>query len=130
MFCTNCGKEISGGQYCEHCGAPNAISNEKMQSRPTAAPAYKPMKNPGVAALLAALPGFFGIAGLGHIYVEQLGKGIAILIGYLFIGSIMMADFLATGGGPVTLLLIFPSIAIFIWQIYDAHKAAVAFNGR
>lgn len=93
MFCTRCGKEMAGGQYCEHCGSPNAISNTQTRLAPG-----RPMKNPGVAALLAALPGFFGIAGLGHIYVEQLGKGIAILIGYLFIGSIMMADFLATGG--------------------------------
>ena len=165
-ICRNCGREIPDtAVFCPFCGARQpsepAISNVNPPQVPTqpVAPAATPTysqyavvqkeKDEGITAILALVGGFFGIWGLGHLYIGKVGRGIAILaLGLLLQGSIigffllpvmfagpMMAP--PPGPGPQTMVtLLMPAVIIwgiivfvcFIWQVFDAYKLAKQYN--
>ena len=132
-YCTDCGNQIEDEKYCPNCGKrvvasdSYASDNENRPYAMNAGHMQTSLKNPGVAALLAALFGFFGLGGIGHIYVEKIGKGVAILILLLFITILMYMDLFA-GGGILILLLSIPAFILWIWQIFDAHSLAKQYN--
>ena len=72
---------------------------------PTVSGATLNPKSPGLAAILS-----FFIAGLGQIYNGQLGKGIAMIFGCIF------------------LWFIFLGWIINIWSIIDAYQYAKKYN--
>jgi len=75
-------------------------------------------KNPGVAAVLALVLGFFCLWGIGHLYVGKINKGILLL----FLGIVMIF---------LSILFLFPffiGLIVWIWQTYDAHRLAKEFN--
>jgi len=104
-------------------------------------------KNTGLKAILALILGIFGLWGVGHIYVGRITRGIVLLLvgiilewvigalvffgvlfgglyGYLYGGPVGQLSGLI-GGAVIWAIVIF---AIFIWQIYDAHKLAKQYN--
>jgi TM2 domain-containing membrane protein YozV len=108
-----------------------------------------PQKDAGIAALLALIPGFFLIMGLGHIYVGRLAKGIGILIlGILLIPLLLLffvplafgIAFLGSAPGPgsvltgfatliiVVLVFLASYLGLLIWQTIDAYNLANLYN--
>ncbi len=121
MFCPKCGKDSAlGAKFCESCGTsmPSDQTNQAPPAygpQPYGQPMYAPLplKNAGIAAVLAFL-----WAGLGHIYLGQIGKGIMYMVLYIVLWVI----------GIFTLFgLILPFI-FWIWQLYDAYKKANEYN--
>ena len=143
-FCRKCGKEISqDARFCPYCGA----DQQAPTPQPTAQVGLE-RKNTGLAAVLALIPGIFGLWGVGHIYVGKIGRGILLLIlgvlltwvARIFIlpfGVIVGVISGAPHGGPpgffggllaTILIWLLICLAIFIWQIYDAYKLAKYYN--
>jgi len=100
-------------------------------------------KNTGLAAVLALILGILGLWGVGHIYVGKIGRGLALLIlgiilewvfGFLiFFGAIFGGYYYGARGlvavsltGVVIWIIL--TLAIFIWQIYDAYRLAKYYN--
>lgn len=93
-----------------------------------------------IATVLAIVPGFFGIFGLGHISLGETKRGIALLvigIGLILIaypGYLSFQRLLETDQGTlnntsmiITIGLImaaFAALAVWVWQIFDARKIA------
>jgi TM2 domain-containing membrane protein YozV len=90
-------------------------------------------KNPGIAALLAAILGIWGLMGIGHIYVGKIAKGVVFLIvGIILAGLVWVSfalGFLTLGFGFI-FTLIFAVILVILWiyQIVDAYNLAKMFN--
>lgn len=126
-YCNKCGKEIGNQNFCPNCGASNIDAGANRtygQGYDNRYPPNQPynsgyaMKNPGTAAILAALLGFIGITGIGHIYVEKVKKGVTILIGFIVL---MILGF----------FLLFPwifALILWVWQIFDAYNLAKEYN--
>jgi TM2 domain-containing membrane protein YozV len=136
MYCPSCGKDSApGAKFCENCGTilpteQNAQNpNQQYAQAPPpgagqpygAPPAYGqpaypavPLKNAGIAAVLAFL-----IAGLGHIYLGLVTKGI------LYIVLTIVLWILAVFTLGITLIIY---VIFWIWQIYDAYKLANQYN--
>jgi TM2 domain-containing membrane protein YozV len=72
-----------------------------------------PLKNAGLAAVLAFL-----WAGLGHIYLGMITKGILYMILYVVFLVI----------GVLTIIGLIIPLVFWIWQIYDAYKLANQYN--
>jgi len=84
MFCTNCGYEIKGkNKTCPKCGNILSIA-------PTSAKKYRVSSLSTTKALILALFGFLGFAGLHRIYVGRTVTGIlfALTFGGCLIGTI------------------------------------------
>jgi len=138
-FCDQCGKAVpADAAFCPSCGRKRQVSikSPPPQSIQTASPAVPVIavtesKNPGVAALLAFLVGI-GFMGVGHIYVGKIGRGIVLLIvGLVLRGLVALAliwGFFAGLGAFVLLGLV--SLALWVWQTYDAYKLAKQFNAH
>jgi TM2 domain-containing membrane protein YozV len=71
-------------------------------------------KSSGVAALLSFL-----FVGAGQIYVgDDMGRAVGLLVG----GFVLFVI------GWVTLILLIPALGLWIWNIFDAHNRAKAWN--
>jgi TM2 domain-containing membrane protein YozV len=84
------------------------------------------------AILLAAVVGVF-LMGFGHFYMTRFKRGILVLILGIVTGIIF---FVAVFGGffseSFTIAAAFGSmrLALWMWQIYDAHKLANVYNEK
>lgn len=83
--------------------------------------------------MLAAVPGIFGLMGIGHIYVGKIGKGIALLIlgillSILVYGSLVVAALTFGLGLIFTLGFALLLFILWIYQIVDAYNLAKRFN--
>ena len=106
---------------------------------PPVYPVSAPQKSPGIALILGLLLGWFGLWGIGQIYVGKIGRGIVLLI----IGLILMpalifltivgsfltfdADVITAGLILIPILLVIAFI-LFIWQAIDAYMLANRYN--
>jgi len=106
-FCSSCGNSVgASAAVCLNCGAA-------VQGRSIAA-AGSSAKSAGVAALLSFL-----FVGAGQIYVgDDMGRAIGLLVGGFMLFII----------GWFTLILLLPAFGLWIWNIFDAHKRAQAWN--
>jgi hypothetical protein len=91
-----------------------------------------------IATILAVVPGFIGIFGIGHIYLGAVRRGIGILaigIGLVLIFypgyvSLQYASASMDTFGTTTIVVIslvmagFAAVGLWIWQILDARKIA------
>ncbi|MGQ4834184.1 MAG: zinc-ribbon domain-containing protein [Candidatus Asgardarchaeia archaeon] len=165
MICKNCGRIIPDGSlYCPFCGAKQDITTQQAPSVPPVNPPptipaqpYYPQtvtykeKDEGITAILALVGGFFGIWGIGHLYVGDVKKGILLLIlglviqffplGYLMLFLVSPIT-VSPGPGPSSTihqtmfsvsffgLMVWGIIAfaIFIWQVIDAYNTAKRYN--
>jgi hypothetical protein len=92
-----------------------------------------------IAAILALGPGFFGLMGLGHIYVRSLAKGLMLLVvgtvlalftWVLVLGLLLSPtsfaesdlDTAAFTGAALLFGAIF--FSLWLWQAYDAYSIA------
>lgn len=121
MYCPNCGKIIpDGGRYCPDCGFDVSAGSPVSRSEGSGytntnlnAAMMMNKKSEGLTLLLSFL-----ITGLGHIYVGQTSKGVALLV----------AAILCWGLG---LLFLFPFVIVFIlwiYGMYDSYKLAQEYN--
>ena len=132
-YCTNCGNDNTDERFCSVCGTKSSsgfqddIPQNQYQNRRYNSNLQVPLKNPGMAALLATLIGLLGFSGIGHIYIGKVGKGVAILLVVLILEIIWYMDFFF-GGGFYVLILAIPITILWIWQIFDAHHLAKEYN--
>ena len=133
-FCPNCGKEVRpDAAFCASCGY-----NLKPAATPSTPPAAKPSmplehKSPGVAAVLALVLGFFGLMGVGHIYVGRLARGIVLLIVGIILAALtfgsLFLGFVTLGLGWVgTIIFGIILLILWIWHTFDAYSLAKQFN--
>ena len=101
--CESCGAErVEGSTFCNVCGHP-----------------FGRDADPTTAKLLAVLPGFLYIYGLGHIYLRRYLKG-----GLLLAISVLNILLIALMGEQEMIrwgILLF-DLAIFIWQTSDVYR--------
>ncbi len=135
MFCPNCGKDSApGAKFCESCGTvlpagqqATPMDQQYAQAPPPyqAAPQYQgappygqpmyapmPLKNAGLAAILALI-----IPGAGHIYLGRIGEGLMYLIVCIVLGVLFFL--------LVTIVVL---LILWVWQIYDAYNKANQYN--
>jgi hypothetical protein len=140
-LCPKCGKEFQTEvTFCPSCG-------HNLKQAPPAKPTLPlEQKNTGVAAVLASVFGFFGLMGIGHIYVGRIGRGIILLIAGIILHALTWGSFiiglvsLGLIGAIIPLkypfelgfigAIIFAIIlfVLWIWQTYDAYNLAKIFN--
>ncbi len=153
MYCSRCGGPLpEGAKFCPHCQAPVGNPAGGPVAAPTSGQPYGPVypmhsqKDLGVTAILALIPGFFGIMGIGHLYVGKVARGIiTLIVGLvlipLFFLSFLFIPMMALGGprtvgiGIVTFfILIIIGIAawigLLIWQTFDSYNLAKEYNRR
>jgi hypothetical protein len=134
-FCPNCGREVRPeAAFCPSCGY-NLKSAALVP--PPAASAAKPStplkhKSPGIAAVLALVPGLFGLMGIGHIYVGRVKRGISLLVvgiilAALSYGSILLG-LVAYELGVAAIVFGIILLILWIWQILNAYSLAKQFN--
>ena len=137
-FCSNCGNPLASKYSpCTKCGHTKTVFIPQVnQGNPNAppAPGLGPIgyKSEGTALVLAILLGLIMLNGIGHLYAGKIGKGVAILLGSIVLGSIGLVliavvaiiPFLI----PVGIVLLIVYFVIFIWQIIDARKLCVEYN--
>lgn len=135
-FCTKCGQsnQQQGARFCNSCGAAmfgataarsvsapkqTVVSARRAEAattvpRPQVIVVQGGIKSSGLAAVLS-----FFWCGLGHIYVGQIGTGIALMLGYpvmLFFGFMLtLGGAMSQTGGLFMLGLIFLLIALAMW---------------
>jgi TM2 domain-containing membrane protein YozV len=125
-FCPRCGKEVRDEDaFCPSCGY-----NLKSAAKPSIPLEHK---SPGIAAVLALVLGFFGLMGVGQIYVGRLARGIVLLIVGIILAVLTYGSFLlgfVTFGLGWVGALVFGVILLilWIWQTFDAYGLAKKFN--
>ncbi len=103
-FCSNCGKKIDRkAEICPKCGVRVAEPRERK---------HRETKSAGLAAVLS-----FFISGLGQIYNGQIGKGIGMIVLYIFFWILVFVII----GIPLLLIL-------WIYGMYDAYNTAKKIN--
>ncbi|WP_456469306.1 hypothetical protein [Archaeoglobus sp.] len=90
-------------------------------------------KNPGTAAVLALVFGFFGLWGIGHVYVGRIARGIGLLLLGLLLGMLVVISLFGIFSEPALGSLFLgitatASIVGWIWQTYDAYNLAKYYN--
>lgn len=95
-------------------GVVRAASAPTVLPRPQVIVVQSGIKSSGLAAVLS-----FFWCGLGHVYLGQIGTGIALMLGYpvmLFFGSVLaFGGALFQTGGTFLLGLIFLLMALVMW---------------
>jgi hypothetical protein len=139
LFCPRCGGESRDGyEFCMHCGfnfkegrAPE-YPYPPYQPRPGMYPILD-RKDPGIAVILALLPGLIGIMGIGHIYVGKMVTGFLLLVTGLFLyslaGASILIGFFTMGAGFIlTVVIVLVILLVLIVQTLDANKLAKNYN--
>ncbi len=108
-ICSKCGEEVSEGElFCRHCGAPVAA----------AATPLKVSSNSSLALLLAFVPGFFSIYGLGHLVLKEWIRASM----FLSMTALYWYMRMSYNNSWVLMLL---SIGLFIYQTVDIFRLIV-----
>lgn len=133
QFCSQCGQQLqAGARFCASCGA----SADPRMVGPTRAPSIPApgSKSVGTAVALSLILPFLGFSGIGHLYLERVGRGLTILFldwaitiaafTFLFAGLIFYAFLLLSA------IFFLAAFVIYIWQIVDAGNLANEWNRR
>lgn len=121
---------------------PVGYSNAPLNQAP-AYSSYGPVQNPGYAAqpqrdptlaLLLELIGYAGVLGIGHMYAGRTGRGVALLLGWIFYGAIAAVFFVTLVGAPLAclMLLLWPVVPIIsgFWIKNDLDKERAVYGYR
>ncbi len=107
MFCVNCGAEIEEShEFCPKCG------NKKNESKPKFERPIEWKSVPLTIVLSIVL------SGIGHIYIEQIKKGIIFIAVGFTLGVLMWIE----------LLLLIAFVPFYAWVIYDSYKQVKLYN--
>jgi hypothetical protein len=113
MFVATAARSVSAPKQTV-VGAPRRPEALSVVPRPQVVVVQGGIKSSGLAAVLS-----FFWCGLGHIYVGQIGTGLALMLGYpvmLFFGFMCtLGGALSQTGGTFLLGLIFLLIALAMW---------------
>jgi hypothetical protein len=136
MYCRKCGKELDGNIiYCGSCGA--SIDGRNVNVTPDRTAYYMPYaeKSVGIALIL----GFF-YAGLGHLYIEKLVRGLCIMmVNLVLVAALMTVLLLALSDDYLTsdeaigflffvALLGIPAFIIWLWNLFDVNNLTKKYN--
>ncbi len=103
--CPRCGAEIHEGEmFCRHCGSPLDVASPIGYDNNTI-----------VAVLLALIPGFFSIYGLGHLVLKEWIRG------GMFLAMTAIYWYMRSASGN-SILLLFLSVGLFIYQALDIAR--------
>ncbi|MDD1767829.1 MAG: zinc-ribbon domain-containing protein [Methanomassiliicoccales archaeon] len=133
-FCDQCGSSLTGPSMARKVRA-DSLSPKRLQ----APPPRVSHSDPRIAAILALGPGFFGLMGLGHIYLNRLAKGLVILAVGVVLGVLTWIPIIGLlllspsdmgpgtdGEALVSAVGLFGSVffLLWLWQTYDAYAIA------
>lgn len=135
-FCPNCGREVvEDARFCANCGYDLSRGVPRASAGPSPPPPLQPQqtgygfqvygKDPTIAILLALIAGFFGLFGIGHIYVGQTMKGIMLLVVGIVLAVLVFVGTIYIFCGIPFLIIGF---VLWIYQALDAHKLAIQYN--
>ena len=107
MFCIKCGDEIDEShEFCPKCGHKKNDTKPKFE-RPVE------WKSVPLTIVLSLV-----LSGLGHLYIEQIKKGVI----YVAIGFTLAVL------SWIDLLILIPLIPFYAWVIYDSYKQVKLYN--
>ena len=108
--CHSCGSPVKPHEnFCRSCGAA------LMTSSPIIMP-LKLKKNAFLALILALIPGFFHVYGLGHLVLKQYLRGAMFL-------ALSVILFISTGYFKEhALILMMLDLGVFLFQMMDVMK--------
>ncbi len=117
--CPECGHPIApGDQFCGSCGAHLDHGATPVRMIP------RMKKNGNLAIMLALLPGFFNIFGLGHLVMKQYSRGL------MFLGISLVLWYLNGWSFTNTsLLLTVLDICVFFYQCMDLFRYVYTVGG-
>jgi len=143
MYCNHCEKDMPNDfKFCPVCGNPPSGVPQYSQPPPPPPPRYNTpppnppnyqnnpppyqglYKNEGTAILLAAILGFIGLCGVGHMYIGKIGRGIGFLIVVLILDSIGWATVWMLIGIPFLII----GLVIYVWHIFDVRNLCREYN--
>lgn len=114
----------------------NKTSDESQNKQQYTNSIVPPLKNPGIAVILALLIGVV-LMGMGQIYAGKVKDGICYLVlgliidgvGTIFLISCKMnVSNLDIEYAIIFLLVCIAGISVYIWQIYDAYIVTKEYN--
>jgi len=119
MYCKECGALLDDGQrFCDKCGREVTREGNKQIVY------VRSERNEGLAAVLSFL-----WAGVGQIYVNEIKRGLLIILAYslLLVAGIVLMIAVNVFVGLVLCAL---GVVLWIWNIFDAHDLAKKYNER
>lgn len=115
QVCHNCGQRLDGTEdFCPSCGTP-----------PIRAVPVRIGSKALAAILLAMIPGFFNIFGLGHILLKQYVRGGMFLI----MSGILWWIYPGYAAAP-SITIMFIKLGIFMYQLMDLYRVIYARGGN
>jgi len=115
-MCLNCGKELpKGSEFCPYCGTKAEKSHIPIAN--PVRPKFTYMDY--LAIVLAVIPGFFNIFGLGHIVQKQWSKAfmyICISAIILYIAPSMLVSVQAS------MLMLFFEFLVLMFSVMDVFR--------
>jgi len=115
MVCHKCGEPLTGNEsVCPKCSTP-LVKEIPEQVRKYAL----------WALLLALVPGFFNIFGLGHILMKQYGRGGMFLI----ISGVLWLIYPGYTLAP-SFFIMFIRILVFMYQLFDLYRVIYTAGAR
>ena len=131
MYCSHCEKDMPKDfKFCPVCGsappAPKSPPTPEPNHNPYPPPQpnYNPQyqtghKDESTTLILSIVLGLIGLPGIGHMYVDKVGKGIGILIGSWIL---IVIGVLTMGIGLIIYLV------LFIWQVFNSRNLCRQYN--
>ena len=121
-FCGGCGGPLASKfAPCPKCGHVKTTFNPSV---PAQGFLYKSSGTTNLLSILCSL--LLGTNGVGHLYLGQIGKGIALMIGgWLLVAGIVVGVMLFVVPGIICGIA---ALIVWIWSMIDANKQCKIYN--
>lgn len=121
-FCGGCGGPLASKfAPCPKCGHVKTTFNPSV---PAQGFLYKSSGTTNLLSILCSL--LLGTNGVGHLYLGQIGKGIALMIGgWLLVAGIVVGVMLFVVLGIICGIA---ALIVWIWSMIDANKQCKIYN--
>lgn len=117
--CPSCGGPLGPDDlYCGRCGS-------RISTGTASQGVMRPRRNANLAIMLALIPGFFNVFGLGHFVLRQYSRGIMFLV-----ISVVLWYLGGWKPFPSSLLLTVLTICVFFYQAMDILRLSYTREGR